>query len=125
MAPPAVAYTSHTLSRLFGVASPAAFCSAVQQLLPCIAPFAKSVYHDPRSELPPSRGTRLIVRPAVSDSPRPPDVVYVISWAMPTGRMYSASAAPLNPEQQEDATESPSICMRPSPSRLPWTEYRG
>jgi hypothetical protein len=37
----------------------------------------------PRMALPPVFGTTFITSPAVSDSPRPPDVVKVTSWAFP------------------------------------------
>ena len=40
--------------------------------IPCEKPEAKN---SPESVLPPCFGTMFIVRPAVSDSPRPPDVV--------------------------------------------------
>ena len=33
--------------------------------------------------LPPCFGTMFICTPAVSDSPSPPDVVIVTSWALP------------------------------------------
>ena len=41
----------------------------------------------PECVLPPVFGTMFITRPAVSDSPRPPDVVNVTSWELPMSAM--------------------------------------
>jgi hypothetical protein len=44
---------------------------------------------EPEMRLPPVFGTTFIVRPPVSDSPRPPEVENVTSSALPTSATYA------------------------------------
>ena len=78
----------------------------------CPVPLKKS---DPDILLPPVFGTMFIVRPAVSVSPRPPEVMNVTSWALPTSAIYAETPPPL----LGAPTFMPSIWMAPSLARPP------
>ena len=85
--PPNDPLRSYTLVSGSGVVRPAAWSAGVK-LLPCRfapVPLAKIA---PATELPPVFGTMFITSPAVSDSPRPPEVVNETSCALPTSAMY-------------------------------------
>ena len=65
--------------------------------------------------LPPVLGTMFITRPAVSDSPSPPEVVNEISSELPTSTEKPGGWLPPGGLP----TFSPSIVMRPSLLRPP------
>ena len=71
---------------------------------------------DPVIRLPPVFGTMFIVRPAVSVSPRPPEVMNVTSCALPTSAMYAGGWLPPGGLPML----RPSIVRRPSLLRPPW-----
>jgi hypothetical protein len=56
-------------------------------LLLTMASLTPAKYSWPRKVLPPVFGTMLIVGPPTSASPSPPEVVKVISCALPTSAM--------------------------------------
>src|SRR5687768_2554415 len=113
--PPTIGVTSHTDFSSLGDRSPCARSSSVK-LLPCVALFAYPAKKEPRIVLPPSRGTKLIATPAVSASPRPPDVLMLVSCAMPTLTAYMERFAPC---ERAEPTVRPSTVRRPSPVRPP------
>ena len=85
--PPNAPLRSYTLENGVGAARPASLSSCVK-LSDCrFSPVALK-YTAPEMSLPPVLGTTFITSPAVSASPRPPDVVKVTSWALPMSAMY-------------------------------------
>src|SRR5439155_21475558 len=78
--PPSCAVTSHSLLSLFADVSP----GWGVKLSPWNVPLEPARYSEPRCVLPPSRGTTLIDKPELSDSPNPPAVVMLVSCAAPT-----------------------------------------
>jgi hypothetical protein len=77
---------SYTFERGVGAVRPAAFNSSVKLSPESFSP-VKLMNSEPDVMFPPVFGTTLITRPAVSDSPMPPAVVNVTSWALPTSAM--------------------------------------
>src|SRR6267142_4565667 len=91
--PPNDPFTSYTFESGVGAASPAAR-SASLKLSPDNFLPVKLMKSAPDFLLPPVLGTTLITRPAVSDSPSPPAVVNVTSWALPTSATYDGGWLP-------------------------------
>ena len=85
--PPKAPFKSYTFESGVGAVRPAVLSESLKLSPDNFSP-VKLMKNDPDVLLPPVLGTTLITRPAVSDSPSPPAVVKVTSWALPTSAMY-------------------------------------
>src|SRR5712691_8857933 len=106
--PPVDAFTSQAFCSELGATSPAALSSVVK-LSPCIALFDPLEKKLPCNVLPPVFGTKFMIGPLVSASPRPPDVVTLTSCALP-GSVIKPDVVPAS----EAPWPMPSTCTRPS-----------
>ena len=80
--PPTDPFTSQAFCSELGATSPAALSASVK-LFPCIPLFEPLAKKLPWTVLPPVFGTKFMIGPLVSASPRPPEVVTFTSWALP------------------------------------------
>jgi hypothetical protein len=83
MGPPKDPFRSYTLLIGVGACRPASLMACVKLSDSSFSPVPVKKMA-PEFRLPPVFGTRFITRPAVSCSPRPPEVVNEISCAFPT-----------------------------------------
>ena len=82
MGPPTAALKSYTWYTGFGCVTPRD-ASSESKLLDCMPLPKPEANTRPDIVLPPDFGMTLTVRPAVSSSPRPPDVIIDTSAALP------------------------------------------
>ena len=115
MGPPAATLTSYTWNTGVGCVAPRAFSSSVK-LFACIPSEKPETKARPDTWLPPCFGTMFMVRPAVSDSPRPPDVIIVTSCALPMSATKFGGWLPPGGL----LTFRPSTVRRDSTPRPPW-----
>src|SRR6185503_10749346 len=105
-------FNSQTLISSDGDRRPAFFNASVKLLL-CRLLLAPENSNVPLNVLPPSRGTTLRTTPAVSASPRPPDVLITISCDPATFTTAAFEFAPAHPMLR------PSESVRESDGRPP------
>src|SRR5215470_3423065 len=93
--PPSEPLTSHSLMRPAASVTPCAF-SASSTLCPCAQLPAPEPNPVPEYRLPPVFGTRFMIGPPVSASPRLPEIEICISCAFATSYAFPDTPPPLN-----------------------------